>query len=139
MQLVKKGARKKRLSEETRESVLSDCDEEEALFSVDGSMDDSTFMSNDRARKESEGVCGFGFDDIAMGILSCFGDPTEQTKACASTTWAEEESDVESEDESLTSTRSEREEKARKWKAARAREAKKNKMAKKSRRKREEC
>lgn len=122
---------------ETRES---ECDEE-ALFSVDGSMD-RTFMSDDLTRKESEdggiaNVCGFGFDDIAMGILSCFGDAAEQEKTCASATWEEEESDFE-EEESITSTRSEREEKARKWKLARAREAKKNKMVKKSRRKREE-
>ena len=121
---------------ETRES---ECDEE-ALFSVDGSMD-RTFMSDDLTRKESDdggiaNVCGFGFDDIAMGILSCFGDAAEQEKTCASATW-EEESDFE-EEESITSTRSEREEKARKWKLARAREAKKNKMVKKSRRKREE-
>jgi len=122
---------------ETRES---ECDEE-ALFSVDGSMD-RTLMSDDLTRKESEdggiaNVCGFGFDDIAMGILSCFGDAAEQEKTCASATWEEEESDFE-EEESITSTRSEREEKARKWKLARAREAKKNKMVKKSRRKREE-
>ena len=122
---------------ETRES---ECDEE-ALFSVDGSMD-RTFMSDDLTRKGSEdggiaNVCGFGFDDIAMGILSCFGDAAEQEKTCASATWEEEESDFE-EEESITSTRSEREEKARKWKLARAREAKKNKMVKKSRRKREE-
>lgn len=122
---------------ETRES---ECDEE-ALFSVDGSMD-RTFMSDDLTRKESDdggiaNVCGFGFDDIAMGILSCFGDAAEQEKTCASATWEEEESDFE-EEESITSTRSEREEKARKWKLARAREAKKNKMVKKSRRKREE-
>lgn len=121
---------------ETRES---ECDEE-ALFSVDGSMD-RTFMSDDLTRKESDdggiaNVCGFGFDDIAMGILSCFGDAAEQEKTCASATWEEEESDFE-EEESITSTRSEREEKARKWKLARAREAKKNKMVKKSRRKRE--
>ena len=121
---------------ETRES---ECDEE-ALFSVDGSMD-RTLMSDDLTRKESEdggiaNVCGFGFDDIAMGILSCFGDAAEQEKTCASATWEEEESDFE--EESVTSTRSEREEKARKWKLARAREAKKNKMVKKSRRKREE-
>ena len=123
---------------ETRES---ECDEE-TLFSVDGSMD-RTFMSDDLTRKESEdggiaNVCGFGFDDIAMGILSCFGDATEQEKACASATW---ESDFEEEsiEGSIQSTRSEREEKARKWKLARAREAKKNKMVKKSRRKREEC
>ena len=122
---------------ETRES---ECDEE-ALFSVDGSMD-RTFMSDDLTRKESDdggiaNVCGFGFDDIAMGILSCFGDAAEQEKTCASATWEEEESEFE-EEESITSTRSEREEKARKWKLARAREAKKNKMVKKSRRKREE-
>lgn len=122
---------------ETRES---ECDEE-ALFSVDGSMD-RTLMSDDLTRKESEdggvaNVCGFGFDDIAMGILSCFGDAAEQEKTCASATWEEEESDFE-EEESITSTQSEREEKARKWKLARAREAKKNKMVKKSRRKREE-
>lgn len=122
---------------ETRES---ECDEE-ALFSVDGSMD-RTLMSDDLTRKESDdggiaNVCGFGFDDIAMGILSCFGDAAEQEKTCASATWEEEESDFE-EEESITSTRSEREEKARKWKLARAREAKKNKMVKKSRRKREE-
>ena len=121
---------------ETRES---ECDEE-ALFSVDGSMD-RTLMSDDLTRKESEdggiaNVCGFGFDDIAMGILSCFGDAAEQEKTCASATWEEEESDFE-EEESITSTRSEREEKARKWKLARAREAKINKMVKKSRRKRE--
>ena len=99
-------------------------------------------MSDDLTRKESDdggiaNVCGFGFDDIAMGILSCFGDAAEQEKTCASATWEEEESDFE-EEESITSTRSEREEKARKWKLARAREAKKNKMVKKSRRKREE-
>ena len=127
-------AKKQLPAEETRESVLSECDEEEALVSVDGSMD-RTFMSDDLTRKESEdggiaNVCGFGFDDIALGILSCFGDATEQEKALQ---W---ESDFE--DESLPSTRSEREEKARKWKLARAREAKKNKMVKKSRRKREE-
>jgi len=121
---------------ETRES---ECDEE-ALFSVDGSMD-RTLMSDDLTRKESEdggiaNVCGFGFDDIAMGILSCFGDAAEQEKTCASATWEEEEADFE-EEESITSTRSEREEKARKWKLARAREAKINKMVKKSRRKRE--
>ena len=131
-------AKKQLPAEETRESVLSECDEEEALVSVDGSMD-RTFMSDDLTRKESEdggiaNVCGFGFDDIALGILSCFGDATEQEKACASVTW---ESDFE--DESLPSTRSEREEKARKWKLARAREAKKNKRVKKSRREREEC
>ena len=124
---------------ETRES---ECDEE-ALFSVDGSMD-RTLMSDDLTRKESEdggiaNVCGFGFDDIAMGILSCFGDAAEQEKTCASATWEEEESDFEEEESmSIQSTRSEREEKARKWKLARAREAKKNKMVKKSRRKREE-
>ena len=128
-------AKKQLPAEETRESVLSECDEEEALVSVDGSMD-RTFMSDDLTRKESEdggiaNVCGFGFDDIALGILSCFGDATEQEKALQ---W---ESDFE--DESLTSTRSEREEKARKWKLARAREAKKNKRVKKSRREREEC
>ena len=125
---------------ETRES---ECDEEEALFSVDGSMD-RTFMSDDLTRKESEdggiaNVCGFGFDDIAMGILSCFGDAAEQEKTCASATWEEEEESDFEEEESITSTRSEREEKARKWKLARAREAKKNKRVKKSRREREEC
>lgn len=132
-------AKKQLPAEETRESVLSECDEEEALVSVDGSMD-RTFMSDDLTRKESEdggiaNVCGFGFDDIALGILSCFGDATEQEKACASVTW---ESDFE-ESLSIESTRSEREEKARKWKLARAREAKKNKRVKKSRREREEC
>ena len=128
-------AKKQLPAGETREN---ECDE---VLSVDGSMD-RTFMSDDLTRKESEdggiaNVCGFGLDDIAMGILSCFGDATEQEKACASATWEEEDSDFE-EEESITSTRSEREEKARKWKLARAREAKKNKMVKKSRRKREE-
>ena len=122
------------------ETKESECDE---VLSVDGSMD-RTFMSDDLTRKESEdggiaNVCGFGFDDIAMGILSCFGDAAEQEKTCASATWEEEESDFEEEESmSIQSTRSEREEKARKWKLARAREAKKNKMVKKSRRKREE-
>lgn len=116
------------------ERVLSECDdeEEETLHSVDESMD-RTFISDDLTRKEGPPsfVCGFGFDDIAMGILSCLGGATEQEKACASATWVVEESDLDEEEsdffdeESITSTRSEREERARKWKSARARKQRK--------------